>query len=64
MALKPGMQHLVLKYYQICSNDELGLSLTYFTARLNLVPFACVWENASTIDFLETDEFYEVQIVK
>ena len=24
MTLKLGMQHRVLKYYQICSNDDLG----------------------------------------
>ena len=39
------MQHCVLEYYQICSNDDPGLSLTYLTARSNLVPNAFVWEN-------------------
>ena len=43
VALKLGMQHWVLEYYQVCSNDEPGLTLTYFTARSNLVPFAFVW---------------------
>ena len=35
MTLKAGMQHWVLEYmyYQICSNDEPGLTLTYLTAR-------------------------------
>ena len=28
----------------------------------NLVPFAFVWENAQTVDCLETDEFYEVKV--
>ena len=51
MNLKFDMQHLVLKYYQICPNDDLGLILTYFTARLNLVPHAYARE---TVDFLET----------
>ena len=46
MTLKLGMQHLVLKYNQIYPNDDPGLTLTYFTARSNLVPFAYVWENA------------------
>ena len=46
MALKLGMQHLVLKYYQICPNDDPGLTVTYFTARSNLVPLTYVWENA------------------
>ena len=43
MTLKLGVQHWVLKYYQACSNDEPGLTLTYFTARSNLVPYAFVW---------------------
>ena len=44
--LKLGMWHWLLEYYQICSNDDPGLTLTYFTARSNLVPFVFVWENA------------------
>ena len=42
MTLKVGMQHLMLEYYQVCSNDDPGLTLTYFTARSNLVPYAFV----------------------
>ena len=48
------MQHRVLEYYQVCSNDDPGLTLTYFTARSNLVPYAFVWKNVKTIDFSET----------
>ena len=44
MILKVGMQHQVLKYYQVCSNDDPGLILTYFTARSNLAPYAFVWK--------------------
>ena len=44
MALNLGMQHWVHEYYQVCSNDDSGLTLTYFTARLNLVPYAFIWE--------------------
>ena len=44
MTLKVGMQHQVLKYYQVCSNDDPGLTMTYFTARSNLIPYAFVWE--------------------
>ena len=40
MNLKLGMQHRVLEYYQVCSKDAQGLTLTYFTARSNLVPYA------------------------
>ena len=42
--MKLGMQHQVLEYYQVCSNDDPGLALTYFKARSNLVPYAFVWE--------------------
>ena len=38
------MQHWVLEYYQVCSNDDPGLTMTYFTARSILVPYAFVWE--------------------
>ena len=40
MTLKLGMQHRVLEYYQVCSNDDPGFTLTYFRARSNLVPYA------------------------
>ena len=38
MTLKLCMRHQVLEYYQLCSNDDPGLILTYFMARSNLVP--------------------------
>ena len=43
MTLKLDMQHRVLEYYQVCSNYDTVLTLTYFTARSNLVPYAFVW---------------------
>ena len=43
MTLKVGMQHRVLEYYQVCSNDDPELILTYFTTRSNLVLYAFVW---------------------
>ena len=49
MTLNLGMHHQVLEYYQVCSNDDPGLTLTYFTARSNLVPYAFVWEKSKTI---------------
>ena len=33
------------QYYQVCSNDDPGLTMTYFTARSNFVPYAFVWES-------------------
>ena len=62
MTLKLGMQHRVLEYYQICSNDDPGLTLTYFTAKSNLVPYAFVWEKGKTMDFSETNVVYDVRV--
>ena len=39
---------------QVCSNDDPELTLTYFTARSNLVHFAFVWEKGKTMNFSET----------
>ena len=44
MTLKLGVQHQVHEYYQVYSNDDTGLTLTYFTTRSNLVPYDFVWE--------------------
>ena len=54
MTLKLGMQHQVLEYFQMYSNDDHGLTLTYFMARSNLVPYTFVWEKGKTMDFSET----------
>ena len=62
MTLKLGMQHRVLEYYQIYSNDASGLTFTYFTARSNLVPYAFVWEKVKTMDFSETIVVYVYDI--
>ena len=64
MTLKVGMQHRLLKYFQICSNDdpELSLTLTYFNARSNLIPYAFVWEKGKIIDFSETVEVYDIKV--
>ena len=40
----------MLQYYQVYSVDDPGLSLTFFTARSNLVPYAFVWKKGKTID--------------
>ena len=53
MTLKLGMLHQVLEYNQVCSNDDPGLTLTYFTARPNLVPYAFVQEKGETMNFSE-----------
>ena len=37
----------------VCSNDDPGVTLTYFTARSNLVIYAFLWKS-KTLDFSET----------
>ena len=56
------MQHRVLKYYQVCSNNDPGLTLTYFMARSNLVPYAFVLEKGKPIDFSETIVVYDLKL--
>ena len=51
MTLNVDMQHWVLEYYQDYSNDESGLTLSYFMARSNFVPYTFVWEECKTLDF-------------
>ena len=60
MILMLGMHHRVLEYYQVCSNDDPGL--TYFTARSNLVPYAFVCEKGKTMDFSETIVVRDVKV--
>ena len=62
MTLKLGMQHRVLEYYQVYSNDDLGQTLTYFMAKSNFVPYAFVWEKGKTMDFSETLVVYDLKL--
>ena len=62
MILKLGMQHRGLKLYKVYKNSDPGLTLTYFTARSNLVPYAFVWEKGNTMDFSETIVIYDLKL--
>ena len=48
MILKLGIQHQVLEYNQICSNDDTVLTMTIFITSSNLFPNASVWVKAYT----------------
>ena len=48
MNLKLGIQLRVLKYYQICSNDNTGLNLPIFMTWSNLFRNASEWVKAYT----------------
>ena len=52
----------LLEYYQVCSNDDPELTLTYFRARSNLFAYAFVWEKGKTMDFSETIVVYDLKL--
>ena len=62
MTLKVCMQHQVLKYNKVCSNDYTVLTMTYFMTRSILVPYAFVWEKVKTMDFSETIVVYDIKV--
>ena len=45
-----------------CSNDDHGLTLTYFSARSNLVPYAFAWEKGKIMDFSETIVVCDIKV--
>ena len=62
MNLKVDMQRQVLEYYQVCSNDDTGLTLTYFMASSKFFPYAFVWEEGKTMYFSETIVVYDIKV--
>ena len=62
MILKLCMQHRGLKLYKVFIKSDPGLTLTYFTARSNLVPYAFVWEKGKTMDFSEIIVIYDLKL--
>ena len=54
ISTKHGMYQRGLQPIIVCSNDEPGVTLTYFTARSNLVTYAFLKEKVKTVDFSET----------
>ena len=62
MTLKVDMQHRVVEYYQVYSSDDSGLTMTYFTTRLDFVSYAFVGEKGKTMDFSETIIIYDIKV--
>ena len=54
ISTKLGVQHRGILPIIACSNNDPGVTLTYFTARSNLVTFAFLQEKLKTVDFSET----------
>ena len=46
----------------MCSNDDPGLTLTYFTAMSNLIHYAFVWEKDKTMDFSEAIVVCDIKV--
>ena len=51
ISMKLGMQHRGLQPIIVYTNDDPGVTLTYFTARSNLETYAFLWEKVKTVDF-------------
>ena len=62
MTLKVCMQYRVLEYFQVYSNDEPELTLTYLTARSHLIPYAFVLEKGKIMDFSESIVVYDIKV--
>ena len=56
MTLGLGMTHFGCWAYQVCSNDDPRLTLTYLTSRSNLLPIELKCEIFGKVDFLNTVE--------
>ena len=54
ISTKLGMLHRGLKPTIAFSNDDPRVTLTYYTARSNLVTEAFLWVKVKTVDFSET----------
>ena len=58
--MKLGMKHQRFKLIIFCSNDNLVLMLTYFTAVSNFATLAFIWENV-TMDTLDIIASYDLE---
>ena len=54
ISTKLGMQHRGLQPIIVYSNGDPRVTLTYSTARSNLVTYSFLWEKVKTVDFSET----------
>ena len=61
MILKLGILHWGLKLYKVNINDDPGLTLTYFTARSNLVTGFSIGK-VKTVVYSETIEACDLKV--
>ena len=62
MTLKLGMQHRVLEYYQVYSNDDLVLTLLFY-GKVKADPLCfCRGKKGKTMDFSERIVVYDIKV--
>ena len=58
-----GTTLLICSIVYLSTNKYVHMmTLTYFTAMSNLVPYAFVWEDGETMDFSETVVVYDIKV--
>ena len=62
ISTKLGMKHRGLQSIIVCSNDDPGVTLTYFMARSNLVTKAFSTGKGEKVDFSETIAAYGLKV--
>ena len=60
ISTKLGMYNRGLLSIIVCTNDDPGVNLTYFTTRSNLV----VWEKVKTVDFPECTAHCDLKVCR
>ena len=57
------MQHWVLQYCQVCSNDDPEMTFTYLQySKVRFGPLCFVLEKGKTMDFSETVVVYDIKV--
>ena len=61
---KVAATHIYFKiFFIVCSNYDLGVTLTYFMTGSNLVTYAFLWTNVKTVDCSETIAACDLKLV-
>ena len=63
MTLRLGVSHWGVKAYQVCSNGDPRLTLTYFKSWSNLHPYAIKYRNIFEKFILNTIEYLLKKVI-
>ena len=61
MTLKVSLRHRVLEYYQVCTNDDTELTMTYLRQGQIWSLMLLYGEKGKTMDFSETIVVYDLK---